>query len=126
MARVELTDDSRDDFEDLDQSARMVVAKGLKKLETSPELRGAPLGNRASGDLTGLRKLVCGPQAYRIVYRVESDGTVCVVFVIGKRADSEVYDIAVARLQTLGAQGMAEELQAAMNQVFQRNQSNKP
>ena len=39
-------------------STRIIVLKGLKKLEESPELRGAPLGSKANAqsDLTGFRK----------------------------------------------------------------------
>ena len=40
-----------------------------------------------------------GNRTYRIVFRVESDNTVCVVTVIAKRADDEVYRLALARLQ---------------------------
>lgn len=102
MARVQLTEEAREDFQDLDGAAKRIVAKGLKKLETDPHLRGAPLGNRAGGDLTTFRKLVVGDRAYRIVYRIEADGTVVVVWVIGKRADGEVYELALSRLRLHG------------------------
>ena len=100
-ARVVLTDDARQDLRGLDGAARKIVANGIQKLQTDPALRGAPLGTRATGDLTGLRKLVVGNRAYRIVYRVEADGTVAVVLVIAGRADDEVYRLAVARVAAL-------------------------
>jgi mRNA interferase RelE/StbE len=99
MARVFLTEDAKEDLRNLDGAARVLVAKALVKLEDEPEKRGAPLGAKATGDLTGLRKLVVGNRTYRIVYRVEPDGSVCVIWVIAKRADSEVYALAVSRLK---------------------------
>ncbi|MBB5154561.1 type II toxin-antitoxin system RelE family toxin [Saccharopolyspora phatthalungensis] len=94
MSEVILTPEAQEDFLDLDQSAREVVAKGLVKLETSPEQRGAPLG----ASLKTFRKLVVGKKQYRIIYRVESDGTVVIVYVIGPRSDDEVYKMARDRL----------------------------
>ena len=34
-----------------------------------------------------------------MVYRLDADGTVVVVWVIGKRADSEAYELAMSRLR---------------------------
>lgn len=99
MSNVKLIPEAKDDLLDLDRSTQVLVAKALKKLETDPEQRGAPLGSRKSGNLTNFRKLVVGNRAYRIIYRVESDGTIAVVWVIGKRADDECYAIAMSRLQ---------------------------
>jgi mRNA interferase RelE/StbE len=100
MATVHLTGAAREDLRDLDGSAQKYVVKALKKLEDNPEQRGQPLGNQAGGgNLTTFRKLVVGDRDYRIVYRVEADGSVCVVWVIGKRVDQECYDLAVARLK---------------------------
>ena len=98
-ARVQLTEEARHDFHDLDGAAKLIVAKGLKKLQTDPQLRGQPLGSRARGDLTTFRKLPCGNREYRIIYRVEADNTVVVVWVIGKRADDEAYELAMSRLR---------------------------
>lgn len=100
VAKVRLLPEAADDVRALDGSARVLVLKALKKLEDSPELRGAPLGSRANAqsDLTGFRKLVVGDRAYRIVFRVEPDGTVVIVWVVGARADDEVYEAARARI----------------------------
>lgn len=94
-----LTPEVQEDIRALDGSARKAVLSGLKKLKDSPEQRGAPLGSRASGNLTGLRKLVVGNRQYRIVYRVDADGSIVVVWVVGSRVDAECYDLAVARLE---------------------------
>lgn len=118
MARVFLTEDAKEDLRDLDNAARIVVVKAMNKLKQNPEKRGAPLGSKATGDLTGLRKLVAGNRDYRIVYRVQDDDTVCVVWVIGLRADSEVYEMAMARLRTHSDQKMASELSALVEVTF--------
>ncbi|MGC5166463.1 type II toxin-antitoxin system RelE family toxin [Luteimicrobium sp. DT211] len=97
-ARIVLLPEARDDLEDLDGAARKIILKGLLKLRAEPAQRGAPLGSRGSGNLTGLRKLVVGNRDYRIVYDVQDDGTIVVVWVIARRADDEVYRLAVARL----------------------------
>ena len=74
------------------------MLKGLGKLRTEPEKRGQPLGSNLGGNLTGLRKLVVGDREYRIVYHVDSAGDVCVVWVVAKRTDNEVYELAKARI----------------------------
>jgi mRNA interferase RelE/StbE len=99
MASVQLTEEAREDLLDLDGSTQKAVARGLKKLRTEPEKRGAPLGRRAGGNLTTFRKLVVGDRDYRIIYRVDPDGTVVVVWVIGRRSDDEAYQLALARLR---------------------------
>ncbi|ANN97523.1 Uncharacterised protein [Mycobacteroides abscessus subsp. massiliense] len=110
MARVELTDDAKDDIRGLDRSVQARIIKDLEKLEISPEERGAPLGSRKSGNLTGLRKLYVGPKkGYRAVYAAEGDDELAVVMVVAGRTDSECYDMAVARLELveIGSHGDA-------------------
>lgn len=99
MARVEFTDDAREDLRDLDGSSRSIVFKALLKLRDQPEQRGQPLGSRARGNLTGLRKLVIGNRDYRAVYQVTAAGDVAIVIVVAKRAESEVYELAIARMR---------------------------
>ena len=98
---VRLLPEAADDVRALDGAARTLVLKALKKLESDPAQRGAALGSRANGqsDLTSFRKLVVGDRQYRIVYRVEADGSVVVVWVVGARADDEVYRTAQRRVE---------------------------
>lgn len=118
-ARVRLTTEAREDLADLDGAARKIVAKALLKLQDGPEQRGAPLGSTARENLTTFRKLVVGKKDYRIVYRVELDGSVVVVWVIAKRADRECYDLARARLQTYeGDPAMTQQLKAMIDGVW--------
>ncbi|MGI5126242.1 type II toxin-antitoxin system RelE family toxin [Pseudonocardia sp. CA-107938] len=118
-AKVTLTDDARDDFHDLDRSAQRIVAAGLKKLQEDPHLRGQPLGSRAGGDLTTFRKLVVGNKTCRIIYRIDPDGTVVVVWVIGKRADDEAYELAMARLK-MHADTNIRGLATSLEHVWER------
>lgn len=119
MAKVKLSEDARDDFRDLDGSAQRIVAAGLKKLEIDPHLRGQPLGRRSGGNLTTFRKLVVGNRTYRIIYQIDTDGTVVVVWVIGKRADNEAYELAMARLR-MHADANIRELATSLEQLWDR------
>jgi len=114
---VSLLPEAADDIRALDGSARVLVLKALKKLETSPEVRGAPLGAKpnAQSDLTGLRKLVVGNRDYRVVYQVKSDGAIVVIWVIGKRADDEVYQTAQARVASYTDPARQAVLQAILD-----------
>lgn len=99
MAEVLLLREADEDFQALDGSAKLIVLNALRKLVNSPEQRGQPLGSNLGGNLTGYRRAIVGNRTYRIVFRVEDDNTVAIVSVIAKRADDEVYKIALARLQ---------------------------
>jgi len=113
VARVELTDDAKEDLRDLAGSTQKIILKALNKLTDSSAQRGAPLGSQPAGNLTGFRKLIIGDRDYRAVYSVLENGDVAVVSVIGKRADSEVYEMAIARLRLSSdatVRGLAEQL----------------
>lgn len=101
MAKVQLTAEAKEDLRDLDGSAQKLVFRALKKLEVHPEQRGQPLGSHSGqGNLTGYRKLVVGDRDFRIIFQVDHDGTVVVIWVIAERADDRCYELAVARLKT--------------------------
>lgn len=114
-----LTEDAREDLSELDGSARIPVLKALRKLRTEPEQRGAALGSKATSNLTMFRKLVVGNGDYRIVYRIEADGPVVVVWVIARRADDEVYQFAVSRLQ-LHPDVAVRKLSETLNEIWRR------
>ena len=119
MAKVLLTSEAREDIRDLDRAAQSLVLKALKKLETEPEKRGLPLGSKAGGNLTSFRKLVVGKQQYRVIYRVEADGDVCVVWVIGERADDACYELAMSRLETYNSDpSLQRQLQSMIEEVW--------
>lgn len=114
MATVLLLPEALDDLNDLDGSNVRLVFKALKKLRDNPEQRGAPL----SSPLTTFRKIVVGNRQFRIVFRIESDGTVVVVWVIATRVDSECYDLAMARLELYGERDVAHRLQDVVAGIF--------
>lgn len=117
MARVLLTSEAREDVRDLDGAARKVVLKALKKLEQDPDQRGTPLGS-PGGNLTTFRKLIVGDRDYRVVYRIERDGSVVVVWVVAKRADRECYDMAISRLQVYSDPNLAKGLKELIDNVW--------
>lgn len=101
MARVELTDDAKDDIRGLDRSVKARVLKDLLKLETCSAHRGAPLGSHATGDLAGLRKLCIGPKkAYRALFTADGDA-IAIVMVVAARSEAECYELALARMRLL-------------------------
>jgi mRNA interferase RelE/StbE len=114
MARVTLYPDAVEDIADLDASEQRQVFKGLLKLQTEPEKRGGPLGS----GLTTFRKLVVGNRQIRIVYRVEDDGTVAVIWVVASRVDAECYNLAMSRLALHTAGQTRTALEELVEEVF--------
>jgi mRNA interferase RelE/StbE len=118
VARVELTDDAKDDIRGLDGSVRTRVLKDLKKLETSPSDRGQPLGSRDIGNLTGLRKLYVGPRkGYRAVFATKDDA-IALVMVVAARSESECYELAVTRIRLLADAGQRSEVAALLTEMI--------
>jgi mRNA interferase RelE/StbE len=120
VAKDQLTSDAREDLRDLDGSSRKRVLKALKKLETEPEQRGEPLGSRALGNLVTFRKLVVGDRNIRVIYRVETDGNVVVVWVIAERADDKCYELAVSRLRMHSDRELAARVAQVLDEVWDR------
>lgn len=97
MAEVVLLPEALEDILALEGSMRARVMAKVWKLRESPEL-GQPLGSKVTTNLTMFRKLVVGDRTMRVIYRVDPDGQLVVVWVVAGRSDSECYDIAAARL----------------------------
>lgn len=95
--KVLLTAAAGKDFQSLDGSVKLQVAKQLKKLEASPDL-GEHLGKRGPFDLTGYYKLYAARKTIRIVYRIDEATVIVEIVAIGKREDLEVYRIAFERI----------------------------
>lgn len=120
MARVYLMAEAKADLRALDGSVRKVVINTLVKLADEPEHRGQPLGSQTGSDLTTFRKLVVGKRAYRIVFRVERDGTICVVWVIGARVDRQAYETAVERMLAQSGPQAEAEMKQVLDDLFPR------
>lgn len=96
MPRVVFTDAAVDDLRRLGPAVAPKVPKKILLLERNAEA-GEPLG----GGLTNFRKLVVGNRHWRVVYRIDSDGSieVCEIWAAGTRSDGEVYAEALARVR---------------------------
>jgi mRNA interferase RelE/StbE len=120
MARVELTDDAKDDIRGLDGSVKARVLKDLQKLKTSPADPGEPLGSRDTGNLTGLRKLSVGPKkGFRAVFAADGD-VLAIVVVIAARSESECYQLAVARMRLIADTEQQSEMTRMLNSIIGR------
>lgn len=98
MPEINLLQEARDDFANLDQSQREPINKALEKLKTSPEKRGESL----SGNLSGWRKLVVGKRSIRIIFQYDPQTDIVWISTIGARRDGEVYRIAASRIDNPG------------------------
>ena len=121
MARLRFTDDAKDDIRGLDRSVQVRILKDLEKLKDSPADRGQPLrSHRATGNLSGLRKLRVGPKrSYRAVYLADRD-ELAVVMVVAERSDAQCYALARTRLDLLpdapGVAGLREFLREMLGE----------
>lgn len=118
MAHISFLPEALDDINEIDPASQRRVFKAICKLQTEPEKRGAPLG----GELTTFRKLVVGNRQFRVVYRVESDGAVVVVWVVATRVDAQCYELAMARLDLYGRRDLVEGLRTVVTDVFRGDQ----
>lgn len=88
---IELTPDAQDDFKKLDNSQRLHVVKSFERLENQGMLAGEAL----RGKLSGYRKLKHQKLGLRIVFHELDRGIEIIeIIAIGKRSDSEIYDMA--------------------------------
>lgn len=90
--QVELGPRAVEAFAGLSKSDQKRIVTQLEKLKRAPEL-GERLGNKMGYELAGYRKLYAANKRLRVVYEIESDGTVVVV-AIGSRDSAKVYAIA--------------------------------
>jgi mRNA interferase RelE/StbE len=95
--KIELFPEVESDILALDNSARILVFKQLKKIEKSPEL-GELLSNKAGYELCGCRKIYVDSKRIRIVYRIVDERVIIEVIAIGERNDMSVYQTAAGRL----------------------------
>lgn len=115
MAEIRFTSDAVEDIVALDGSVQPRVLKKILHLETNPEA-GRPLGSRGGTRLATFRKLIVGNRDWRIVYRIEGNGDVVVIWVVANREDGAVYQEAAKRLRaaseptTVGLEGFIDRL----------------
>ena len=89
--------EARKEYDQLDGSQKDLIDAGLRKLVMRADEIGKPL----SGTLAGCRALKWRKAGLRLVYRIGAGGYVEIVEIIaiGKREDSQVYEIASSRLR---------------------------
>lgn len=116
--RVELVEPAFEDLERYSRSGniKLFLAK-LLSIEEHGEDAGRPLGK----GLTGWRKAIVGDRDWRIVYRMNTQGTVATVWLIGDRADAECYADAERRIRALGGNPAANSLAAALIRLTERH-----
>ena len=98
---VDYIPEAQQDFDRLDGSQKKIVRKAIEKVRQNPLPvegdYGKPLGNKDGHNLTGLLKIKILAAGIRIVYKLEPQGEIMVLVVIGMRGDDEVYEIAEKR-----------------------------
>jgi mRNA interferase RelE/StbE len=105
-ARIVLTEPAANDLREFKKSVPSMVPLLLKKLLL---IQRSPFAGEALlGGLIGYRKLSVGNRHWRIVWRVTNDESnaptveIAEVWAIGARANSEVYDEVLKRIEHLG------------------------
>ena len=99
---VQLTNAARKDLKKL-RSHKDRILEALGELETNPYA-----GHTLKGSLTGLRSLdftVKGGGAFRAVYAVFDDDTVCLCLIVIVGPHENIYDVGERRVSTLRAAG---------------------
>lgn len=96
--KVLLHPDAAKEVARLDNRAKLLVLKQIKKLSITPGL-GSELGNRHGINLSGYRKLYADKKKIRIVYKIVDEKVLVQIIAIGKREGMEVYQKAATRLQ---------------------------
>lgn len=97
-SRVLFKQSAYKEFKKLDGSVKRLVAAQLLKTEQNP-LAGEPLGSKHGIDLRGLRKIYVDDKRMRIVWEVQADRVVVIVFGIGPREKGEIYRSVAERFE---------------------------
>lgn len=100
---VKYLPEAEKDYKSLSHNQQLIVSKAIKKVKENPLPQqeggyGKPLGHKQSRNLTGFLKIKLRGEGIRIVYKLIRTETSMLVVVIGMRADEDVYDIAMRRI----------------------------
>ncbi len=87
---IKLHPEAEKEFKELDKSVQNIILKQFKKLTINPHI-GQLLGNVKNLNLTGYYKLYADNKKIRIVYKIENDNLLVLIFGIGKRDNNKVY-----------------------------------
>jgi mRNA interferase RelE/StbE len=97
MWKIKFIPAAEDDLQDIDQSVRVKILRGIKKLEKAPLEYGKPLGNQNGRELVGLRKIEPA-DGYRVIYWVMEKEVYVLIIAVGKRNKMTVYKTAAERI----------------------------
>ena len=95
MFKFIYTRQSQKDYDQLDNSQKVQIQKSLSKIEE----HGMNAGQELYGKLSDCRKLKHKKLGLRVIFRQSEEGIEIIeIVVVGRRGDSEVYDVAEERL----------------------------
>ena len=83
-----------EDLKRLDKAVRLDVLRCIERVSQNPGYPngyGKPLGNRESGDLSGLYKIKLRKAGIRVVYKLRLEGEVMILLIVSAREDNAVY-----------------------------------
>lgn len=105
--RIRYYEEAKQDFAELDGSARPVVVAAIRKAAKNPLPfteggYGKPLTNKCGIELKGFGKIKLRKLGIRIVYKLARDEHSMTVVAIAPRADEEVYRLAARRARKRG------------------------
>lgn len=92
------------ELESLEGSSKILVRKAIQKVSQNPlpDYKGGyghPLSNKHGINLAGFMKIKLKAAGLRIVYKIECHDNKMLIIIIGVRADNEVYEAAIKRIQ---------------------------
>lgn len=85
---------AEEDFKSFDKGLQREIFKQIKKIQKDP----ANIGQHLFGDLVPLRKLYFDRKNYRIVFEINEKAQKIIIWGIGARAKSEIYETVKQRL----------------------------
>ncbi len=102
--KVEFIPEAVKDLEKLDNSQRILVLKGIQKVQQNPLPDyeggyGKPLGNHKNSRLAGYLKIKLKKLGLRVVYKAVKENNVMKIIVIAVRDDEAVYKMAENRIK---------------------------
>lgn len=95
--KIKLHPEAQKEFKELDKSVQIIILKQFKKITINPHI-GQHLGNINNLNLTGYYKLYADNKKIRIVYKVENDNLLILIFGIGKRDNNKIYKDVYGRI----------------------------
>ena len=98
MWKVKFLNEAKKDLNNLDNSLKKQVLRGIAKVSTNPlpipNGYGKPLGNKGGNNLTGFFKIKYRGIGIRVVYTLVKEENIMNIIVISQRDDEYCYEMA--------------------------------